>query len=129
MRMIERDGSAIMERSPASCSELVTDDEQVTLIYAQVMRQMRDPCQRSIVSPSLIATLDRGHPRNPPTFAGGTGLIPPGLLKTPNVIFAEQPASMEDEVLLHGDFHHDNVLPANPEATAQASSIPKGSKW
>lgn len=132
VRMIEGDGERgilLMERVRPGImlSELVTDDEQATLIAAQVMRQMWRPVPAEY-RPRLhsLQSWTQGIHEIRQRFAGGTGPYPAWLVENAERIFAEQLASMEDEVLLHGDFHHDNVLSANPEATAWCIIDPKG---
>ena len=132
VRLIEGDserGLVLMERvRPGKMlSELVRDDEQATQIAARVMRQLWRPVPTEFRAQlHSLQRWTRGIHEIREQFNGGTGPYPSWLVERAERIFAENLASMEEEVLLHGDFHHDNVLSANPEATAWCIIDPKG---
>jgi streptomycin 6-kinase len=48
------------------------------------------------------------------TFGGGAGPFPPRLVALAEAYFAEA-ALLDDDVLLHGDLHHENILAATRE--------------
>ncbi|MFN8445138.1 MAG: aminoglycoside phosphotransferase family protein [Caldilineaceae bacterium] len=132
VRLIEGDaerGILLMERvRPGKMlSELVTDYEQATHIAASVMRQMWRPVSEEYRS-SLhsLERWTRGIYEIRQQFDGGTGPYPGWLVENAERIFAEQLATMDEEVLLHGDFHHDNLLSANEEASKWCIIDPKG---
>lgn len=132
VRLIEGDserGIVLMERvRPGKMlSELVTDDEKATQIAAGVMRQMWRPVPAEFRSQlHSLQRWTRGIHEIREQFNGGTGPYPSWLVEKAERIFAENLASMEEAVLLHGDFHHDNVLSANLEATEWCIIDPKG---
>lgn len=132
VRLIEGDaeqGILLMERvRPGQMlSELVTDPDEATHVAARVMLQMWRPVPESFRS--SLHSLQRwtqGIHEIRQEFAGGTGPYPAWLVENAERIFAEQLATMDEEVLLHGDFHHDNILSANADASEWCIIDPKG---
>lgn len=87
------------------------DDEQATAIAASVMRQVWRPMSAGHPFPT-VSDWGRGFGRLRKHFDGGSGPFPPRLLEEAETLFAELSASMTEQMLLHGDLHHDNILMA-----------------
>ena len=88
------------------------DDDRATLIGADVMQQLWQPAE-SLPEPARFKPLAEWFTR---AFAlhrqtyGGPGPFPAAVLERAEAIAAHLLASAPREVLLHGDFHHYNVL-------------------
>ncbi len=87
------------------------DDAAATQIAAQVMRQLWRPVPAEHPFPS-VSDWAAGLARLRAHFGGTTGPLPPTLVATAEALFAELIGSMREQVLLHGDLHHDNILAA-----------------
>jgi streptomycin 6-kinase len=90
------------------------DDEEATRIAARVMRALwrRPPADhsfRSVRDWAAGLVRMRGH------FGGGTGPFPRELTEKAERLSAELLDSMAEQVLLHGDLHHWNILSAERE--------------
>ncbi len=89
----------------------LADDEQATRIAAQVMRGLWRPIapeeeRHFPTTRDWAAGLGRLRAR----FGGGTGPLPAPLVERAEAVFAELHASAAEQVLLHGDLHHENIL-------------------
>lgn len=132
VRLIESDparGIILMERvRPGKMlAEAVSDDVAATRIAASVMRQMWRPVPAEF-QPTLhpLHRWTGGIHELRKEFAGGTGPYPPYLVEMAEHIFAENLASIDEKMLLHGDFHHFNILSSNEAATQWTIIDPKG---
>lgn len=93
--------------------ELITmeDDEAVIRIAAQVMQQYWRPLneERPLLT---VENWTRGLTNLRSHFNGLTGPFPAYLVDTAENIFAEFIPNQGEQVLLHGDLHHWNILSA-----------------
>jgi streptomycin 6-kinase len=103
-------------------SELENDDE-ATSHAATVMRQLWRPAPPVHPFPSVI-DWGRGFTRLRHYYIGGNGPFPAALLQEAESLFAEMSVSMTENVLLHGDLHHENILLA--ERSPWLGIDPKG---
>lgn len=89
------------------------DDDAATRIGAEVMRTLWRPVPDSANDGSFrpIAEWFRAFERHRARY-GGPGPLPRALLDRAETLAQELLASARTEVLLHGDFHHYNVLSA-----------------
>ena len=85
------------------------DDEQATAIAAEVLLRLWRPAPHEHAFPT-VAKWAQGLGRLRARFGGGTGPLPGGLVERAERYFAELLQTPEEPMLLHGDFHHDNVL-------------------
>jgi streptomycin 6-kinase len=103
-------GLLLIERlKPGRMLAALTDDEQATLIAAQVMRQIRRAAPAAGKFLSLRKWFEALE-RLRAGFDGGTGPLPVRVVETAEGLVQELFARGEPDVLLHGDFHHYNVL-------------------
>jgi streptomycin 6-kinase len=100
----------LLERlEPGTLLSTLQDDEQAISIAASVMRQLWHPAPSNSAFPSVL-TWGTGLVRLRRYYNGGTGPFPIRLVEEAETLFAELSTSMSEAVLLHGDFHQDNVL-------------------
>lgn len=127
VRLLESDresGALLMERiRPGVMLSTLADDGEATSIAAGLMRSLWRPLPDDHEFPTLARwfkslTELRGK------FDGETGPIPPRLFEEAETLFAELSASQGEVLLLHGDFHHYNVLTA--ERAPWLAIDPKG---
>lgn len=115
VRLLDADpalGAMLLERlTPGTPLARLADDEQATMIAAQVMRQLWRPVPPEHPFPS-VARWASGLSRLRARFDGGSGPLPAGLVAQAEGLFAELLGSMAAPVLLHGDLHHENILAA-----------------
>ncbi|MCB8982934.1 MAG: phosphotransferase [Ardenticatenaceae bacterium] len=108
----EAQGAFLLERVlPGVTLDTLPDDDEATVIAAQVMQQLWQPVPHNHAFPSL-ARWTEALLRLRPHFGGGTGPFPARLVDTAVALRAELLADDVPPVLLHGDFHHYNVLTA-----------------
>ena len=122
-RLLDADaekGMLLLERLlPGRMLSTMEDDEQATRIAAEVMKNLWESSNdfsrsetTKVVTTTLIKLKDwfGGFKRLHKRFNGGTGPLPEKLVATAESLSRELLAENKDEVLLHGDFHHYNVL-------------------
>jgi len=115
VRLLEADcdqGALLLERlKPGTPLSSLTDDELATSIAIQVMGQLWKlvPSEHSFPTAAEWAA---GLKRLRERFEGGTGPFPVRLVEGAETLFGELIGSMGEEVLLHGDLHHQNILAA-----------------
>jgi streptomycin 6-kinase len=106
------EGVLLLERlQPGSMLAEVEDDAQAMAIAAGVMLALWKPLppdHRFPTAAMWAADLQKLRA----TFAGGTGPFPARLVEMAERLFAELVASQGEQVLLHGDLHHYNILRA-----------------
>jgi streptomycin 6-kinase len=104
-------GMFLLERLQPGCmlSEL-EDDEQATEIAADVMSQLWRPVPENIEHFIQLKDWFDGFKRLRKRYNGKTGELTQRLVETAESRSRELLAENKDEVLLHGDFHHYNVL-------------------
>jgi streptomycin 6-kinase len=131
-RLLDADaekGMLLLERlQPGHMLATLEDDERATRIAAEVMIQLwkssNDFSRYIATAPAKasgareVATTDfiylkdwfDGFKRLHQRYGGGTGPLPEKLVETAEILSRELLTENKDEVLLHGDFHHFNVL-------------------
>ena len=90
------------------------DDVEATSIAASVMKRLwhAPPPEHSF--PTVFDWVG-GFSRLRDCFGGGTGPFPRALVEEAERLFADLLASMGEQVVLHGDLHHFNILSAERE--------------
>ena len=105
-------GVLLLERLIPGTPLLQLDDDQlVTAITAQVMRELWQPAPEGHEF-IAVEKWSEGLQRLRASFNGGCGHFPTQLVEMAEALFAELLPSMTDVVLLHGDLHHTNILSA-----------------
>ncbi len=107
-------GTLLLERlSPGTplAAFVETDDATATTIAAQVMRQLWQPVPSEHIFPS-VAIWASGLQNVRKHYDGTTGPLPVKLVEEAETLFEELLSSMGEQVLLHGDLHHFNILAA-----------------
>jgi streptomycin 6-kinase len=112
-RLLEADaeqGMLLLERlSPGEMLVTLEDDDQATEIAAEVMRKIHRPVPQQAGFLSLLGWFD-GLKELRPRFGGGTGPFPEQTFALVERLIPELFAEDRPQVLLHGDFHHFNIL-------------------
>ncbi|MBK8988421.1 MAG: phosphotransferase [Chloroflexi bacterium] len=109
----EAQGALLLERVlPGLPLAALPDDEAAAAAAAQLMQQLWQPPPADHSFPTL-AQWTAALLRLRPYFGGGTGPFPARLVDTAVALRAELLADEVTPTLLHGDFHHDNVLTAH----------------
>ena len=113
-RLLDADaekGMLLLERlQPGSMLSELEDDEQATHIAADVMSQLWGPVPENTENFIQLKDWFDGFKRLRQRFNGKTGPLPEKLVETAELLSRELLAENKDEALLHGDFHHYNVL-------------------
>ncbi len=112
VRLIDSDagkGLLLLERlQPGTMLLEVDNDARATEIAARVMRSLWRPAPQSntlLLLQNWFDALGQYRQR-----FGGTGPVPLALLQTAEGLVADFFAECEPHVVLHGDFHHYNLL-------------------
>jgi streptomycin 6-kinase len=112
-RLLEADpeaGFLLLERlQPGAMLATLTDDDRATGIAADVMKQTQRPVPEGGGFLSLKGWFD-GLKDLRPRFGGGTGPFPEKTVQIVEGMARELFAEDRPQVLLHGDFHHYNIL-------------------
>ena len=98
--------------SPGTRLTDVPGDSRATSIAAQLMKQLWRPVPQAHPFPT-VADWAQGMVRLRAAFNGGTGPYPPALVDEAETLFAVLLSSQSEQVLLHGDLHHGNILEAD----------------
>jgi streptomycin 6-kinase len=118
------DKALLLERlEPGTPLSELEDDDEATSQAAAVMRQLWRPVAPGHPFPSVI-DWGRGFLWLRQHYDGGNGPFPAVLLEEAETLYAELSASMTEQVLLHGDLHHENILAA--ERAPWLAIDPKG---
>ena len=109
----------LLERlNPGEMLVTLKDDEEATQIAAEVMMNIWRPLE-SLESPELAPALQKfiklsdwfdALKRIRPTFGGGTGPFNEKILQRVEHWISEAFTENHHPVLMHGDFHHYNIL-------------------
>jgi streptomycin 6-kinase len=103
-------GMLLLERLfPGNMLVTLEDDDQATAIAADVMKQTHRPVPQQEGFLSLRGWFDELKKLRP-LFNGGTGPFPQKSYETAEGLIRDLFAENRPEVLLHGDFHHYNIL-------------------
>jgi streptomycin 6-kinase len=115
VRLLQTDpdqGLLLLEQLvPGTPLTQLEDDESATSIAAQLMQQIWRPVPTQHSFPT-VADWAKGLKRLRAHFNGAYGPFPPGLVERADSLFAELLASSAENMLLHGDLHHTNILSA-----------------
>ena len=104
-------GMLLLERlQPGVMLSTLADDEQATRIAADVMMQLWQPAPANRDDFIQLQNWFDGFKRLRKRYNGKTGLMPERMVETAETLSQELLAENKNEVLLHGDFHHFNVL-------------------
>ena len=112
-RLLEADAEAgmlLLERlKPGTMLTTLEDDEKATEIAADVMGNIQRPMPEGEGFLSLRGWFDELKKLRP-RFGGGTGPFPERTVGIVEGLLGELFAEDRPQVLLHGDFHHFNIL-------------------
>ncbi len=112
-RLLEADaekGMLVLERLvPGTMLASLEDDDRSTEIAAEVMRQIQRPAPTRGGFLSLRGWFDELKNLRP-NFVGGSGPFPEKTVRAVEALIQELFAEDRPPVLLHGDFHHFNIL-------------------
>jgi streptomycin 6-kinase len=111
VRLIEVDHARralLLERALPGASIRSLPDEESTQIAAETMRTLWRPARNDGPFETLEGWFG-GFAKHRQRF-GGSGLIDSVLFERGERLFADLLASQEERVVLHGDFHHENLL-------------------
>ena len=112
-------GLLLLERlQPGYMLATLEDDEHATRIAAEVMKNLWQSSSdfnrltTEVVPTNFIHLKDwfDGFKRLRQRFNGGTGPLPEKLVEIAEALSSELLTENKEEMLLHGDFHHFNVL-------------------
>ena len=110
LRLERESGAMLLERcEPGVPLTSVQDDTEATSIAIGVLRRMWRPAPEEHGFP-LVSDWARGFEHLRRRYDGGTGPMPGELVGRAEELFAGLSRSDADPCLLHGDFHHGNVL-------------------
>jgi streptomycin 6-kinase len=113
-RLLDADaqkGMFLLERlQPGRMLSTLVDDERATQIAADVMIQLWSPIPKNTKNFIQLRDWFDGFKRLRQRYDGKTGPLPEMLVETAESLSNDLLAENKDEVLLHGDFHHFNVL-------------------
>ena len=103
-------GMLLLERlQPGTMLVTLKDDDRATEIAAEVMKRIHRPAPQQGGFLSLAAWFGELRKLRP-LFGGGTGPFPESSFATAEGLIRELFAEDRPQVLLHGDFHHYNIL-------------------
>jgi streptomycin 6-kinase len=106
-------GMLLLERLlPGTMLVTLEDDDRATEIAARVMRMIHRPAPQQDGFLSLRGWFDELKKLRP-RFGGGTGPFPEKTVAAAETLLPELFAASGPDVLLHGDFHHFNILLSN----------------
>ena len=112
-RLLEADadqGLLLLERlQPGTMLATLKDDDRATEIAAEVMQAIQRPVPKGDGFLSLREWFDELKNLRP-RFGGGTGPFPEKTVEMVEGLVRELFAEDRTQVLLHGDFHHFNIL-------------------
>jgi streptomycin 6-kinase len=103
-------GMLLLERlHPGTMLVTLENDDRATEIAAQVMQNIHRPAPQRDGFLSLRGWFD-GLKNLRPRFGGGTGSFPEKTVEIVESLIRDLFAEDRPQVLLHGDFHHYNIL-------------------
>jgi streptomycin 6-kinase len=118
VRLLEAEperGAQLLERVlPGEPLSQLDDDDAATLIAAEKMAQLWRPLPPGHAFPDL-RRWTRSLAQYAARHANEPGPLPPRLVRRAKAVLDDLLAAPEEPVLLHGDFHHWNVLRAQRE--------------
>jgi streptomycin 6-kinase len=103
-------GMLLLERlQPGTMLATLENDEQATEIAAEVMQRIQHPVPEGNRFLSLRSWFDELKELRP-RFGGGSGPFPDKSLEKAEGLIGSLFSEERPQVLLHGDFHHFNIL-------------------
>lgn len=114
----------IEELRPGTMLSRLEDDDQATAIAAGVIQTLWQPAPTGQEFPLSVAGWAEGIPGLRRRYVGGSGPLAKHLVDRAEALFTELLASAGEPYLLHGDFHHFNILRA--ERAPWLAIDPKG---
>lgn len=125
--LLEADDDArvfLMERiiPGTTLLEEVADDAEATTVAAGVMRNIARRAPQDHGMPT-VALWARAFDRLRARHAGTTGPLPKTKVDRGESLYADLVASTKDEVVLHGDLHHWNILRATRDGRGEWLAI------
>jgi len=113
-RLLDADpkkGMMLLERlHPGTLLSTLEDDEHATHIAAGLMTRLWRPVPEHRGDFIQLKDWFDGFKRLRKRYNGGTGELPKRLVETSESLSQELLTENKEEVLMHGDFHHYNVL-------------------
>ena len=104
-------GMLLLEHlQPGMMLSTLENDEQATRIAADVMTGLWQPVPENKNELLQLKDWFNGFKRLRKRYHGKTGELPQRLVETAESLSRELLAENKDEALLHGDFHHYNIL-------------------
>lgn len=108
-------GILILERmSPGETLKSIQNDEEATLLAAEVMKKIRTPAPLNSLFPST-SQWATGFVKLRSHYNGGTGSLPEQLVEKAEEMYTNLNSTIKNLQLLHGDLHHENILSAYRE--------------
>jgi streptomycin 6-kinase len=109
-------GALLLERAaPGTPLHTLRDEAQEMAVAAAIMKQLWRPVPEDHVLPT-VADWGLAFERHRQAFDGGSGPLPPSLFELGESLHHDLDAASTERVLLHGDFHHDNILAAQRQS-------------
>lgn len=110
-----KDKVMLLEKlEPGFPLSLLDDDDKATHILATVLKKLWYPVTVDHLFPTLEERFE-GFTRLRKTFNGQTGPLPEKIVSDGESLYKHLLETSTEPYLLHGDFHHDNVLSATRE--------------
>ena len=113
-RLLDADadkGILLLERlQPGMMLSTLEDDERATRIAADVILKLWQPAPENRDAFIQLKDWFEGFKRLRGRYNGATGPLPKSLVETAESLSNDLLVENKDETLLHGDFHHFNVL-------------------
>jgi len=107
------------EATPGSPLAEIADDEKATYIAARLLADSQHTPPPDHKLPH-VSEWTAGLHKLKPHFDGTTGPFPPDLFDLAIDLFRELHARQDVDVVIHGDYHHWNILRANRAPTSRA---------
>ena len=105
-------GVMLLERlRPGTMLAELADDEEATAIAAQLAQKLWRPAPAEHTFPT-VAGWFQAFARHRAHFGGGTGPLDERIFTTAEATVRDLLADNQPPLLLHGDFHHHNILRA-----------------
>lgn len=109
-------GILLMESvKPGYTLHQIQDDTEAMLAAAQAMRRLWRPAPTGPHAFPTVAGWTKGLQRLRRSFDGGTGPLPERLVELAEHTFEQLLDTAGEPLLLHGDFHHGNLLAGERE--------------
>ncbi len=107
-------GAMLLERLRPGATLHALPEEEAVPLAAQILKRLWRPAPPSHAFPTMTEWADRAFSVLR-ALHGGTGPLPARHVERAEAIFRAYAADSRDDRLLHGDFHHGNLLSATRE--------------